>query len=203
MSFKHLFWVIPLFPILFSCGVKQYYTFETDSHGSNDHITLLGNDQLRLEFSMVWYSSSGGSSTARVFLKLKNKRDFPFLIKDIAFETVSLSNKPTSVVIKQIEIIGLTKIYPKGGWEVPVVYDSFDHIEEVNRTLNPYSSDKDLKHIMFTIPTLSYKDVSKSPNTTQINILLNAMQSGKPVQYKQKVTLYKKSHRYFWFLRDD
>jgi hypothetical protein len=197
MRFKHLLLAIPLSTILFSCGVKRSYTFETDPNGNSaQRIALIDTDQLRLDFGTGWFLSSDGFSMVAIYLDLKNKCDLPFLIKDIAFEMVLHSNEPSPLVIEDIELLGLTKVDPIGGHAVPLIYYSFDQIEEVNRTLNPYLSVKDLKRFQFKIQTpSSYNDVSKSPDTIQLNVLLDVVQSGKSVQYKQKVLLYKISHR--------
>jgi hypothetical protein len=196
MRFKHLLLAISLFSTLFSCGCQRYYNFTTDPHGSfaAEKLTLIDTDQLSLDFSIVWFSSSSDSRFAEIYLDLQNKGDIPFSIKDIAIERVLHSDKSSPVVIKDIQLIGPTKVDPIGGWEVPLAYNSFDQIEEVNRIVNPYSSVKDLKRIQLKIQTPSYADVSNLPNTIEFYVFLNTVQSGKPVQYKQKVSLHKKCH---------
>jgi hypothetical protein len=154
-KWKRIYSLIMLFVVPLSCGFQRYYSFESDLP-DKDRITLIDTDQLKLDFKANWYFSSSDRRYAKIYVDLTNKCSIPITIKDIIIERV-MSAKTLSPVAFQ----SITLIETKTKYGEYYEYQSFDKIEELKRIVNPYLSDKDLKHFVIEIKTPLYTELSK------------------------------------------
>lgn len=192
-----------LVPLLTSCGVGSYYTFEpTNKRVGQDGVIILSNDLLQVDLNTVWYSVPDSSSTGNVYLVFRNKGTHPVSIEDIVVSLGTAAGDLPSFKMDEIEVIGVTRKDQTSMHTFPARFKTFGEFSQADRTLNPHLSASDLKRVRIEVQTPSYKEVSTHLRTVNLLVQVTVRSRDGQMKYESKVSLDRVNHHYPWVLRD-